>query len=141
MQIPDVNVLVYAHRRDSEEHQGNREWLERLAGGQEAFGLLDLVCSGFLRIVTNPRAFKTPTPLEIALRFLEDLRSQPNCSIVAPGARHWSIFVDLCRTVAARGNIIPDAYLAAIAIESGGEWVTNDGDFARFRGLRWRRPS
>jgi predicted nucleic acid-binding protein len=57
-----------------------------------------------------------------------------------PGPRHWKIFVDLCRATGARGNRVPDAYLAALAIESGSEWVTTDRDFARFEGLRWRYP-
>ena len=68
------------------------------------------------------------------------LLEQPHCTVVQPGARHFSIFEDLCRRANARGNLVPDAYLAALAIESGSEWITADGDFARFPGLRWRRP-
>ncbi len=106
-----------------------------------AFGVADLVLSGFLRVVTHPRVFAPPTPLERALEFVESLRSQPNCMILGPGDRHWSIFTRLCREGDARGNLIPDAYLAALAIETGSELVTTDRDFARFPDLRWRPPA
>lgn len=59
---------------------------------------------------------------------------------VAPGPRHWEIFDRVCRAVDAKGNLVPDAYLAALAIESGSEWITSDRDFSRFPGLRWRHP-
>jgi toxin-antitoxin system PIN domain toxin len=78
--------------------------------------------------------------LSAALAFVEEVRDQPNCVIVRPGPRHWELFTDLCRRVNARGNLVPDAYLAALAIESGSEWITTDRDYARFPGLRWRHP-
>jgi uncharacterized protein len=100
----------------------------------------DLVLSGFARIVTHPGAVFPPEPIGRALDFAETLRSQPNCVVVAPGPRHWEIFTRLCREVGARGNLVPDAYFAALAIESGSEWITTDRDYARFPGLRWRHP-
>lgn len=96
--------------------------------------------SGFLRIVTHPRIFTPPTPIEGALALVEGLRAQPAALQVSPGRRHWEIFSRLCREADARGNLVPDAYLAALAIESGSELVTTDRDFSRFRGLRWRHP-
>ncbi len=96
--------------------------------------------SGFLRVVPHPRVFRDPTPQETAFAFAAELRERQNCVVVSPGDRHWAIFVRLCRTVGARGNLIPDAYLVALAIEAGTEWVTTDRDFARFPGLRWRHP-
>jgi toxin-antitoxin system PIN domain toxin len=96
--------------------------------------------SGFLRIVTHPRVFRQPTPLPQAVAFCEALRSQPNATLLAPGPRHWQIFTTLCSTIAARGNLVPDAYLAALAIETGSEWVTTDGDYRRFPRLRVRNP-
>jgi uncharacterized protein len=78
--------------------------------------------------------------MEDALAFLDDVRNQVHCMIVTPGMRHWSIFVELCRLTGVRGTLVPDAYLAALAIESGSEWITFDRDFGRFPGLRWRRP-
>jgi toxin-antitoxin system PIN domain toxin len=96
--------------------------------------------SGFLRIVTHPRIFKPPTPLDIAVDFVAALRSQPNCVLLAPGPRHWTIFLQLCRSAQAHGNLIPDAYIAALAIESGSELISTDRDFSRFAGLQWRPP-
>lgn len=140
MLVPDVNVLVYAHREELPEHGRCRTWLAETVFGDAAFGVFDIVLSGFLRVVTHPRAFTTPTPLEDALAFTTALRAQPNCVVVEPGARHWQIFERLCREAAVKGNLVPDAFLAALAIESGSEWITTDRDYARFPGLRWSSP-
>ncbi|MER3487498.1 MAG: VapC toxin family PIN domain ribonuclease [Chloroflexota bacterium] len=140
MLAPDVNVLVYAHREELPGHEDCRRWLEATLAGDAAFGLSELVLSGFLRFVTHPRVFKAPTPLHEALAFTEVLRSQPNCVLVQPGPRHWQIFERLCRETGAKGSLVADAYLAALAIESGCEWVTTDRDYSRFPGLRWRHP-
>lgn len=90
--------------------------------------------------MTHPGVFKPPTPIGQALAFADALRGQPNAVAIAPGPRHWPIFNRLCTESGARGNLVPDAYLAALAIESGSEWITTDRDYARFRGLRWRHP-
>lgn len=140
MILPDVNVLVYAHRQDAPDHRAYLIWLESVVNGDSAFGLSDLVISGFVRIVTNPRVFRSPSSLADAMQFAEDLRSRPNRVAVTPGRDHWRIFRRLCDEVGAKGNLIPDAFLAALAIERGCEWITTDGDFARFPGLRWRHP-
>lgn len=140
MLLPDVNVLVYAHREDAPDHERYRAWLEGVVNDSEPYGLADLVLSGFLRVVTHPRVFSLPSPLEAVLEFAEQLRSTPNCVHIAPGERHWEIFTRLCREAGAKGNLVPDAYLAALAIESGSEWITTDRGFARYRGLRWRHP-
>jgi len=140
MLLPDVNVLVYAHRQDGPEYALYRAWLEELVSADAAFGMADIVLSGFLRIVTNPRVFARPTPVKLAVSFAEELRAQPNCVTVAPGPRHWSIFSRLCLEAGAKGNLVADAYLAALAIESGSEWITSDRGFSRFPGLRWRHP-
>lgn len=140
MILPDVNVLVYAHRRDSPRHAEYRAWLEDELSGPAAFGLSDLVLSGFLRIVTHPRVFADPTPLDDALEFVDVLRDRENRVPIAPGPRHWSIFRELCETAGVRGNLVPDAYLAALAIEAGAEFITTDRDFTRFPELRTRHP-
>lgn len=140
MILTDVNVLVYAFREDSPDHSSYRAWLLETVRSGTTFGVADLVLSGFLRITTHPGIFSPPTPPAEALRFAEALRAQPNCISLAPGPRHWAIFSRLCREVGARGNAIPDVYLAALAIETGAEWVTTDGGFARFPDLRWRHP-
>ncbi|MDZ7754021.1 MAG: type II toxin-antitoxin system VapC family toxin [Gammaproteobacteria bacterium] len=140
MILPDVNVLVYAHREDAGNHTAYREWLEAELSSERSYGICDLVLSGFVRIVTHPKVFKEPSTMEDALTFAGQVRGRPNCVCVVPGPRHWGIFTRLCRERGVKGNLVPDAYLAAIAIESGSEWITSDRDFSRFTGLRWRHP-
>ena len=140
MVLPDVNVLVYAHREDAIDHLAYHDWLERVVNGDEAYGVSELVLSGFIRIVTHPKVFRAPTSPADAFAFAAQVRMQPNCIRIEPGVRHWQIFERLCRESGARGNLVPDAYFAAMAIESGCEWITTDRDFSRFDGLRWRHP-
>jgi len=109
MLLPDVNVLVYAHRSDTPNHERYRRWLESVLAGDAAFAVSDLVLSGFLRAVTHPRVFAEPTPLEVALRFVGEVRERPTCVVVTPGPRHWDIFQRLCRESGAKGNLVPDA--------------------------------
>lgn len=140
MLLADVNVFVYAHRTDSPRHAEHRTWLERALDGIEPFGVSDPVLASVVRLVTNPRIFVPPTPSAVAFEYCALVRAAPAAVSVVPGPRHWAIFEDLCRTVDARGNVVPDAYLAALAIEHGATWVTTDRGFARFPGLQWRVP-
>lgn len=140
MILPDVNVLVYAHREDAPQHSAYLRWWEERASSDQAFGMADLVLSGFLRVATHPRIFSPPSTLEAALRFVQEIKALPNCVEIQPGPRHWEIFLRLCESANAKGNLIPDAYLAALAIESGSEWITTDHGYGRFPGLRWRHP-
>ena len=102
MMLPDVNVLVYAHREDAPGHEPCHDWLVSLARSEEAFGLSDLVLSGFIRVVTHPRVFSPPSPLDAALEFVTQLRELPNAVAVGPGPRHWGLFLDLWRRASAR---------------------------------------
>jgi toxin-antitoxin system PIN domain toxin len=140
MILTDVNVLVYAHRADASGHAAYRAWLEAVINGDQAYGVSDLILSGFLRVVTHSRVFNPPSDLAAALAFTDLLRRRPNAVTIAPGPRHWDIFTGLCRAAAVRGNLVPDAYLAALAIESGSEWITTDRDYSRFPGLKWHHP-
>lgn len=140
MLLPDVNVLIEAFRTDSAYHRQTRAWLEDALRGSEPLGLSDLVLSGFVRVVTNHRIYADPNTIDEALDFANALREERNVSMIRPGPRHWEAFERLCREVRPRGPLVPDAYHAALAIESGCEWVTFDRDFARFPGLRWRHP-
>ena len=140
MQLPDVNVLVYAHREDAPEHELYAAWLKDLVQGQEPFALSELVLSGFLRIVTNKKIFTPSTPMATALEFCQRLILWPHSVLVLPTGQHWEIFVDLCRGAGIQGPLVTDAYIAALAIEHGCELISTDSDFARFRGLRWRHP-
>ena len=140
MILTDVNILVYAHRDDAPDHGSYRAWLEGVVNGDEAYGVSELVLSGFIRVVTHAKVFNKPSPIAAAFEFADQLRGSPNSVRVDPGARHWPIFQRLCLEVGAKGNLVPDAYLAALAIESGCEWITTDRDYSRFAGLRWRHP-
>lgn len=140
MILLDVNVLVFAFRGDSLRHADYRGWLLAASAGDTACGASDAVLSGFIRVVTHPRILAPPAPVEDALRFIDKLRARPSYVHVVPGRRHWGIFDRLCREVGAKGNLVPDAYLAATALEVGAELATADRGFARFRGLRWRHP-
>jgi uncharacterized protein len=138
--LPDVNVLLYAHRREYPDHAAYADWLRAMVKGAAPFAISELVCSAFLRIVTHPRAFDPVTPRADAVAFIDRLRQHSRCRVVRPGPRNWEIFSTLCERADARGKLVADAYHAALAIEHGCEWITNDGDFARFPELRWRHP-
>lgn len=140
MRLFDVNVLVYAYREDTAQHQAIHAWLKTVINARQSYCMADIVLSGFLRVVTHPRIFNPPSPLPDALTFVDAIRNQPNCVLINPGERHWEIFKHLCQTTGVKGNLVPDAYLAALAIESGSEWITTDRDFSRFPDLNWRHP-
>ena len=90
--------------------------------------------------MTNPRAFKTPTPLTQALGQAAALRGHVGVTTLAPGPEHWAVFQRLCLAAGARGNDVADAQHAALGIEHGATWITKDRGFAHFPGLRWRHP-
>jgi hypothetical protein len=141
MLLPDVNVLIYAHREDSTpEHPAYAAWLTNLATGDEPFALSVLALAGLVRIVTNPRVFRDPSTLDDVFEFTTELTSRPNARVVAPGPRHLQIFEDLCRKSGATAKLSADAQHAAVAIEHGCTLVTTDSDFDRFPGLRWQHP-
>ena len=139
MRMPDINILVYAHREESPSHIRYARWLTEVATGPEPFALSELCLHGFLRVVTNPRIFDPPSTPQQAFEFLDALLERPTCILMRPGKSHWRIFRQLCQDLDVRGKLVSDAAHAAVAIESGCEWVTADTDFARFAPvLRWR---
>lgn len=140
MLIADVNVLLSAHRVDAANHAVLNEWLATQLTDAEPFGVSELVLSAVMRIATNHRIYDPPATLDEVLAFCTTVRSAPSSTVVSPGRRHWSIFTDMCRKTQARANAIPDAYLAALAIEHGARFVTSDRGFARFPGLRLVDP-
>jgi hypothetical protein len=138
--LPDVNVLVGAFRTDAPSHARLRAWLEDAVVGVEDLGLTDAVLAGTVRVLTHPKVFARPTPLEDALTQVAALRAADGVVRVTPGPHHWGVVERLCRAADARGNLVADAQHAAVAIEYGALWVTLDRDFARFPGLRWASP-
>ena len=141
MILPDVNVLIYAFREDTPRHVTCRSWLLDVVAGDARFGLSPLALSAVVRITTNRRIFTTPSIVGEALAFCDELLEQPHCELVEPGERHWDIFCRLCIETGTRGPGVTDAWFAALAIESGCDWISFDRDFARFPGLRWRQPA
>jgi toxin-antitoxin system PIN domain toxin len=137
MRLVDVNVLVAAFRDDAPGHKVCRGLIEEMVDGLLPYGVSDLVLSGFVRVTTHPRVFDPPTPTEDALAFADAYRSGASAVPIEPGPQHWRIFTSMCRTARAKGNLVPDGYLAALAVEAGCEWVTADRDFGRFPDLRW----
>lgn len=140
MVLLDVNVLVTAMREDAPRHREVKAYVEGLRRAPEPFGLSDVVSSGTIRVLTHPRVFVPPTPPDAARAYVAALRSTPNAVVVAPGPRHWELFIELLESSGAIGNLVSDAWHAALAIEHGCEWISDDTDFSRFSGLRWRRP-
>lgn len=139
--MPDVNILVYAHRKDECAHEFYRDWLESLANSAAPFGLSALVAVAFVRIVTNPRFHDDPTPLSVAVETINQLREVPGCRWLLPGERHWDLTEKLCLKTGAAAKRVADAQHAAVAIEHDCQWVTRDGDFADFsaHGLDWEQ--
>jgi toxin-antitoxin system PIN domain toxin len=138
--LVDVNVLLYAHREDSHRHAAFRAWQEKALDGPEPCAVSELVLSGYLRVLTHPRIFDPPTPLAQAIEYASWIRHHPRMTVLAAGPRHGEIFLSLCRAADARGNLVSDAYHAALAIETGSVWITTDRDYARFPGLTFRHP-
>ncbi len=133
MKLVDVNILIHAYRRENPGHEFYRGWLtDLLGGGSGTFLYCEWILAAFVRIVTHPRVYRTPSPIDTALEFTDEIRSRENGIAIMPGARHWEIFADLCGRPGVAGNLIADAYLAALAIEANAEWVTADLDFERF---------
>lgn len=129
----DVNVLVGAQRNDASPHaKAMRAWLVTALDGHEQVGISELVMSAMVRIVTHPRIFEQPSTPDQALAFAHSLLAAPNVTVVRAGARHWGIFADLVHQHRLRGNDVPDAYLAALALEQGAVIVTADRGFHRF---------
>lgn len=141
MLLPDVNVYVNAFRADAADHGRDSSWLASALGGDETVGVSELVLSSFVRIVTNHRIFVQPSRTDAALAFCDAVLAAPAALAVRPSASHWRRFDQLCRSVDARANVVPDAYLAALALENSATLMTSDAGFGRFRGLSAVRPA
>lgn len=138
----DVNVCLDAFRPTSSEDAGRvHSWLEPRLSGNEQFGVSEFVLSAMVRIATHPKIYVEPAPVDAALAFADALLAAPATTVVRPGEHHWRLFSDLARTYDLRGNHIPDAYLAALALEHAATFVTRDRRIGRFSGLRTLDPS
>lgn len=141
MLFSDVNVFVHAIQPNQQpESPAVKAWLDAKIQGPEVLGVSELVLSAMTRIVTRPQLYKVPNTAEQCMAFTDALMASPNVQVVRPGPRHWAIFRELVTTHRLRGNDVPDAYLASLAMEQGATFVTLDRGFARFEGLRILNP-
>jgi toxin-antitoxin system PIN domain toxin len=140
MILVDANLLIYAGIAGQKEHLAAAKWLAKQFAAGHRVGLPWPCLLAFLRISTNPRMYERPATIEEALAVVEGWLKLPTVWVPGPTERHGEILGGLLRHVRAQGNIIPDAHLAALAIEHGLELFSTDSDFARFEGLRWKNP-
>lgn len=133
----DANVLVYAHRSEMPKHAAAVRRLEQLSGDSRQVALTWTVVYQFLRVVTHPKVFKAPTPVDVAWQFCGDVFSFPNAVVLSETERHAEVLDRLLADVQPKGNLVHDAHIAAVMIEHGvRDIVTSDSDFERFPGIR-----
>ncbi|MFL5267181.1 MAG: type II toxin-antitoxin system VapC family toxin [Stellaceae bacterium] len=140
MILVDANILIYARVRSFEQHQRAREWLDQQLNGVPRVGLPWASLLAFLRIVTNPRIFERPEPIAEAWDQVRAWLSCRNAWIPEPTERHAELLSTLFALPGVHANLVPDAHLAALAIEHGLALCSTDGDFGRFPDLRWLNP-
>jgi uncharacterized protein len=140
MIFPDANLLLYAEDSLSVRHEAARTWWDGVLSGSEPVHLCWPVLQAFLRIATNPRLHDRPLTPEEAIQRVQSWIDQPCVCVVGPSENHWRIFQTQVRESGAMGNLVPDAHLAALAIEHGSTLYSADRDFARFPTLRWVDP-
>jgi toxin-antitoxin system PIN domain toxin len=135
--IPDVNVLLAAYRPDHAHHRLGRRFLDQARSGVTTIGVSDIALASLVRLATNARVFVRPDPVDAVLDFV-DVLLEPPAQLLQAGANHWVRFAELCRHLQLRGNLVPDAFLAALALEQSAELITFDRGFGRYPRLRWR---
>jgi toxin-antitoxin system PIN domain toxin len=138
--VPDVNLLLYAYNADAPQHAAARGWLEELFAGPEGIGLPWVVLWAFARISTNFRAWNKPLSADFVFGVLSQMVSHPRAVLLQPGPRHLEILKRMVAEGQAVGSDLTDAVLAAIVIESGATFASNDADFGKFPGLKWFNP-
>ena len=133
----DTNVLVYAHREETPQHQQALAWLSFLAQGAMAWAIPVFCVGEFVRVVTHPRLFDPPSTLSQATEAMAGLLESPACEMLVPGSRYFTLFSECAQQADARGNLVFDAQIAALCQEAGyTSLLTLDRDFARFPGIR-----
>jgi len=138
--LPDLNLIIYAHNVGAPDHVAARTWWEDLLNGTEVVVIPWIVVLGFVRLMTHRSVLVNPmTPVE-AIAFVRTWFAQPNVEHIDPGSQHLDVLEHLLSAAGTAGNLTTDAHLAALAIEHQCELHSNDTDFTRFPGLRWRNP-
>ena len=140
MIVPDLNLLVYTYNVDAPEHDAAQDWWKELLNGTESVGLPWAVATGFVRIITNPRILNSPLSLETAGAHVQDWFGYDHVAPLNPGDSQLTLFRRYLDVPGGGSNLVTDAHIAALATEYDAELHTNDSDFGRFPGLRWRNP-
>ena len=140
MILPDVNLLVYSVDRASPFHARTQRWWDRALSSIEPVGLCYPSLVGFMRLSTSRSAFAAPLTVAQALDIATRWLAQPNVELLPPTVHHWKIFTELLSSATGAANLVTDAHIAAHAIEHGYTLYSNDRDFGRFSGLRWKNP-
>lgn len=141
MKIVDSNILLYAVNQEMPLHNIAREWLDNALSQSETVGFAWLALLSFVRVSTRRGVFTTPLTSDQALDIVRLWLSQPTVTVVEPTRRHLAVVQDLLKPLGVAGNLVPDAHLAALAIEHGATMCSFDNDFSRFAGLQWLDPS
>ena len=140
MIVPDLNLLVYAYNDGAPNHRSARRWWEGLINGTERVGVPWIVATGFVRLMTHPAALTSPVSPVDAVRHLRSWFRYAHLTPINPGPEHLA-HLERCLDAAGVGaNLVTDAHIAALAMEYQAEVHSNDTDFDRFPGLRWRNP-
>jgi len=140
MRLVDANILVYAFSESFDQHVRAREWLDQHLNGDAKLGLPWPSLLAFVRLVSNPRIFERPVSVQTAWRQVEDWLACRPAWIPQPTDRHAAILGRLLAGTGMRASYVPDAHLAALALEHGLAVVSVDADFSRFAGLRLENP-
>ena len=140
MIVPDVNMLVYSYDEAAPEHKAARLWWEGLLDGTETVGMPWVVTTGFVRVITNPRSARLPLSPVAAADCVQDWLSRAHITAINPGPNHLSLFRSNLAASHRGANLVPDAHIAALAVEYDAEVHSADRDFGRFPGVRWHNP-
>ena len=140
MIVLDANILLYAYDAGAKQYASARSYLEEVLSSPDPIGIPLQSILAFLRLSTKTGVLTAPYSMEEALTFVEAWLAQPQVRVLTPGERHWLILKHMLVAGQVRGPLVTDAEIAALTVEYGGELQTNDRDFARFPGLRWKNP-
>ena len=140
MIVPDTNLFLYAYNDETPQFEVARRWWEDLVNGTEPVGIPWVVSTGFVRLMTRPTVIRPPVAPEQAVDYVREWFEFPHVTPIHPGREHLTHFRRNLVAAGAGGNIVPDAHIAALAIEHDAEVHSHDSDFGRFPGLRWHDP-
>jgi toxin-antitoxin system PIN domain toxin len=138
--LVDANLAIYAYDRSSPRHDAAKRWFETALNGEEEVRFALATLLAFIRITTHPGVFRHPMKASDAISIVKDWLDRPRVKLAEPSDRHWDTLAEIARKGQARGSLLMDAHLAALAIEHGATLASTDRDFTRFPGLRVRDP-